>query len=108
MFFKLAKNADSYKYIYTRYSIGFDLHSEFSLHDVSVGKKVIIFGTDITSSVHIDNKKKDILILANKSSVKNENISNRISRRITQTLKLINKNIDNKKKDILSYFNSWK
>ena len=77
VFVKLAKNADSYKYIYTGYSIGFDLRSEFSLHDSSVGKKGIIFGFDISSSVHIDNKKKDILILANKSSVKNENISNK-------------------------------
>ena len=40
-------------------------------------KRALFFGFDISSSVHIDNKKKDILILANKSSVKNENISNK-------------------------------
>ena len=28
-----------------------------------MGKSVIIFGADMSSSVHIDNKKKDILIL---------------------------------------------
>ena len=28
-----------------------------------MGKNVIIFGTDMGSSVHIDNKNKDILIL---------------------------------------------
>ena len=28
-----------------------------------MGKNVIIFGDDMTSSVHIDNKKKDILTL---------------------------------------------
>ena len=28
-----------------------------------MGKNVIIFGVDMSSSVHIDNKKKDILIL---------------------------------------------
>ena len=67
----LAKNADPDKYIYTGYSIQYyfiiailsDLHSEFSLPDISVGKNVIIFGIDIISSVHIDNKKKYILIL---------------------------------------------
>ena len=35
-----------------------------SLPDGSMGKNVIIFGVDMSSSVHIDNKKKDILILA--------------------------------------------
>ena len=39
------------------------LSSEFSLSDGSVGKNVIVFGADMSSSVHIDNKKKDILIL---------------------------------------------
>ena len=29
----------------------------------SMGKNVIIFGADMSSSVHIDNKNKDILIL---------------------------------------------
>ena len=28
-----------------------------------MGKNVIIFGADMSSSVHIDNKEKDILIL---------------------------------------------
>ena len=40
-----------------------NLRSEFSLPDGSVGKNVIIVGVDISSSVHIDNQKKDILIL---------------------------------------------
>ena len=40
-----------------------DSRSEFSLHVGRVGRNVIIFGVDIGSSVHIDNKKKDILIL---------------------------------------------
>ena len=31
--------------------------------DGSVGKNVIVFGVDMSSSVHIDNKKKDIFIL---------------------------------------------
>ena len=40
-----------------------DSNSEFSLRDGSMGKNVIIFGVDMCSSVHIDNKRKDILIL---------------------------------------------
>ena len=32
------------------------------LPNVSVGENVIIFGIDMNSSVHIDNKKRDILI----------------------------------------------
>ena len=37
--------------------------SEFSLDDDSVGKNSIITGADVNSSVHIDNKKKDVLII---------------------------------------------
>ena len=60
---KLTKNADPDKYKYSSYGIGFDLCSEFSLSDGSMGKNVFIFGVNMSSSVHIDNKKKDILIL---------------------------------------------
>ena len=38
------------------------MHIEFSLPDSCIGKNVI-FGIDMSSSVHIDNKVKDILIL---------------------------------------------
>ena len=41
----------------------FELRSEYSLADGRVGKNVINFGVDMSSSVHIDNNKKDILIL---------------------------------------------
>ena len=60
---KLNKNADPHKYEYSGYDIGFDSRLKFSLTDGCVGKKVIIFGVDISSSVHIDIKNKDILIL---------------------------------------------
>ena len=43
--------------------MGFDSSSEFSFTDGSIGKNNIIFGADMSSSVHIDNKNKDILIL---------------------------------------------
>ena len=60
---KLAENADPDKYIYSGYSIEFNTRSEFSLPDRSVGKIVITFGVDLSSSIHIDNKEKDIVIL---------------------------------------------
>ena len=56
---KLAKNADPDKYVYSGYIIGFDSRSEFSLPDGSVGKNVIIFGVDLSWSVHSNDKKKE-------------------------------------------------
>ena len=43
---KLTKNADPHKYRYNGYGIWFDLPSEFSLPDGSMGKNVIIFGVN--------------------------------------------------------------
>ena len=61
---KLTKNADFDKYKYSGYGIEFDAHRIVLLSDGSgFGKNVIKFGTDMGSSVQIDNKKKDILIL---------------------------------------------
>ena len=62
----LTKNADLDKYKYSGYSIGSDSHSELSLPDYTMGKNGIIFGADLSSSVHIDNKRKDILIIGKK------------------------------------------
>ena len=60
---KLTQNADPDKYKYTGYGIGFDSRSEFLFTDRSIGKTVTTFGADMSSSVHIDNKNKDFLIL---------------------------------------------
>ena len=60
---KLTKNADQDRYKYSGYSKGLDSRSEFSLTDKSMKKNVIIFGADMSSSVHIDNKVKYMLIL---------------------------------------------
>ena len=60
---KLAINVDSDKYVHSGYNIGFDSCSEFSLPGGRVDKNIIIFEFDMSSSVHIDNKKKDMLIL---------------------------------------------
>ena len=59
----LTKNADIDKYKYSGYGIGFDRRSSFSFPSGGFGQNVLIFGADMSSSAHIDNKKKDILIL---------------------------------------------
>ena len=59
---KLTKNADIDKYGYSGYGIGFDRETSFSIGN-EIGKNVIIFGVDMSSSTKIDNRKKDILIL---------------------------------------------
>ena len=63
-FVKLTKNADPDKYKYTGCAIGFDSRSEFLFEDGSYGKNFIIFRADMSSSMHADNKGKNILILA--------------------------------------------
>ena len=59
----LTKNADIDKYGYPGYGTGFDRKSSFSFPGGGFGQNVIIFRVDMSSSTHIDNKKKDILIL---------------------------------------------
>ena len=56
-------NADLDKYKYSGYDIGFDSRSEFLFTDGSLGKNVIIFGVDMSSSVHSGNKNKNVIIL---------------------------------------------
>ena len=60
---RLTNNADIDKYKYLGYGTGFDSRGTFFFPDGSFPQNVIIFGVDTSSSVHIDNKKKDILIL---------------------------------------------
>lgn len=60
----LNKNADFDKYKYFGYGIWFDASGSFSLPDVNgFSKNVIIFSSDMISSVYVDNKKNYILIL---------------------------------------------
>ena len=59
---KLTKRVDVNLYKYSRYGIAFDRKGSYSIGD-EVGRNVIIFGVDMSSSSHIDNKLKDILIL---------------------------------------------
>ena len=58
----LTKNADVNKYKYFGYRIAFDRTSSFSFPGGGNGQNVIIFGADINSSIHVDNRGKDILI----------------------------------------------
>ena len=57
---KLTKNASPDKYKYSGYGIGFNLCSQFSWIHGSWGKSAIIFGADMSSSVCVNNKKKNI------------------------------------------------
>ena len=59
----LTKNADVNKYEYSGYGIGFNRTSSFSFPGGGNCQNVIIFGVDMNSSVHVDNKGKNILIL---------------------------------------------
>ena len=52
----LTKNADID-------GIGFDRRGSFSFPSGGFGQNVLIFGVDMSFSTHIDNKKKDILVL---------------------------------------------
>ena len=57
------KNADLDKYKYGSFGTGFDSCSEFLFTDGSYGKNVISFWADMSLSVHVDNKGKNLLIL---------------------------------------------
>ena len=59
----LTKNADIEKYKYSGYGIGFNRRSSFSFPSGGFGQNVLIFGADMSSFIHNDNKKKDILVL---------------------------------------------
>ena len=54
----LTKNADIEKYGYSGYGIGFDRRSSFSFLSGGFGQNVLIFGVNMSCSVHIDNRKK--------------------------------------------------
>ena len=58
---KQIKNRDPDKYSYSGCGIGFDARGTFSFSDANgFGKNAIIFEVDNSSSVHADNRKKDI------------------------------------------------
>ena len=54
---KLTKNTDIDKYGYSGYGIGFDRETYFSFGN-DIGKNVIIFGVDMSSSSNIETEKR--------------------------------------------------
>ena len=59
----LTKNADINKSGYFGYGIGFDRRTSFFFPRGGFGQNILISGTDMSSSAHIDNRKKDIFVL---------------------------------------------
>ena len=72
------------------------MRSEFSLPDGCLGKNVIIFGADMGSSAHFDNKEKDILILGQGPTQGLERIE------LTAETKYLNNFMQPRKKLVLS------
>ena len=60
---RMTKASDPDKYGYSGYGTGFNECSQFSLPDSSWDKNIICFGVNISSSVYVDNKNNNILVL---------------------------------------------
>ena len=58
----MTKNDDIDKYGYSGYGTGFDRKSSSSFPSGRFGQNVIIFGVDMSSSAHVDNKKKTSIL----------------------------------------------
>ena len=58
----LIKHIGIDEYKYSEYGIGFDKRGTISIGN-GFGRNCIISGVDISSSAHVDNEKKDVLIL---------------------------------------------
>ena len=58
----LTKNTDIDKYGYSDYGIGFDRRPSFTFPGGGFGQNVLTFGVDMSSSAHIDNKKKKTVL----------------------------------------------
>ena len=66
----LTKNADIEKYGYSGYGTGFDGRTSFSFPGGGFSQNVLIFGVDMSSSAHIDNKKKKHISLSSRSNTR--------------------------------------
>ena len=64
----VTKNVHIDRCKYSGFGILFDRHGSFSFSGIGLGRNVIIFGVDMSSSTKIDNRKKDILILGKGST----------------------------------------
>ena len=59
---KVTKTLDPDKWKSSGYGIGCHSCSEFLFTDESMGRNVINFEADMGSSVHVDNKSRDIIL----------------------------------------------
>ena len=60
---KAGDSTDTDKYIYSGYGLGFDSTGQFSHPQGGMARNIIIFGVDLSNSVHATNKTQNILIL---------------------------------------------
>ena len=60
---RLTRNADFDKYQYSDYGVGFERKGSFWFSCIGFGQNIIIFRVEMSPSVHVDNKRKYILIL---------------------------------------------
>ena len=60
---RLTRNADIDKYGYSGYETGFNRRGSFSFPGGGFGSTVIIFEVNMSSSIYVDNKRKNILTL---------------------------------------------
>ena len=60
---KPSYTTDTDKYIYSGYGFGFDSTGQFSHPQGGMARNIIIFGVDLSNSVHATNKTQNILIL---------------------------------------------
>ena len=97
---KLTKNADANKYKYSGHGIGFDLGGRFSHPSGGDDKNVIIFGADLSSSVHANNKVNNILVLG-KDFIKEINGTTTYAEQMYST----NFNVDNIKFCLSLHYN---
>ena len=63
----LTKHVDIVQYKYSGYGIGFNRKGEFSFGSNGFGRNVIIFWAGMSSSVHANNRTKNILVLGKDS-----------------------------------------
>ena len=60
---KITKNTDSSKNKYEGYGICFDEGGTFSIGNINNGRNVLIFGADMSFSIHSTNKANNIYVL---------------------------------------------
>ena len=60
---KPGDTTDTEKYIYSGYGLGFASSGQFSPPQGGMARNIIIFGVDLSNSVHATNKTQNILIL---------------------------------------------